>query len=93
MNIQQAIDILERHNKWRRGDGYEMVEPAEIGIAIDTIVEHLKKKNQFHGCDECCFCAMPRHFEDIPVCSNKESPMYDQFVDEDLTCKYFEPKQ
>ena len=42
MNIDVAIDILESHNKWRRGGEGEMVNVVILGRAIDTIVEHYK---------------------------------------------------
>lgn len=44
MNIEKAIEILELHNKWRRdNDGeYEMVEPKELGKAIDSVVSEFK---------------------------------------------------
>lgn len=44
MNIEKAIEILEIHNKWRRdNDGkYEMVEPKELGKAIDSVVSEFK---------------------------------------------------
>lgn len=43
MTIEQAIEILERHNKWRRGDD-EIPEtnPKELGEAIDTVVDNFK---------------------------------------------------
>lgn len=41
MTLQEAVKLLENHNKWRRGDDtLEMVEPKDLGIAIDLIVEH-----------------------------------------------------
>lgn len=46
MTIQQAIQILERHNKWRRADEMmDMADPKTLGIAIDTIVNHHKTHN------------------------------------------------
>ena len=44
MNIEKAIEILELHNKWRRDNNskYEMAEPKELGIAIDTVVSEFK---------------------------------------------------
>ena len=46
MTIQQAVQILDRHNKWRRADEMmEMTEPKTLGIAIDTIVAHHKSHN------------------------------------------------
>jgi hypothetical protein len=43
MNIKQAIGILQTHNKWRRGCDIEpMTNPTTLGIAIDTVIEHVK---------------------------------------------------
>ena len=43
MDIKQAIEILETHNRWRRGDDtVPMLKPKDIGIAIDVVVEHVK---------------------------------------------------
>ena len=43
MELKQAIKILEAHNRWRRGEDVEpMVEPTEIGDAIDVVVEYVK---------------------------------------------------
>lgn len=41
--LLRAADILERHNKWRRGDDeYEMANPKELGIAIEAAVIALR---------------------------------------------------
>ena len=48
MNIQQAVQILERHNRWRRNNSRiptAHTDPTTLGIAIDTIVEHFKSHN------------------------------------------------
>jgi hypothetical protein len=43
MKLKQAIEILETHNKWRRGDdNVPMTNPKDIGIAIDIVVKHVK---------------------------------------------------
>lgn len=46
MTFSEALKILELHNQWRRYDGvpnkYEMQNPTELGIAIDTAIEALK---------------------------------------------------
>lgn len=43
MTIEQAIEILERHNKWRRGDDdIPETNPKELGEAIDTVVDNFK---------------------------------------------------
>ena len=55
MTIKEAADILDEFNKWRRGQGkYGWKEnpseylvcpysPGEIGVAIDTLVEHARE--------------------------------------------------
>ena len=43
MDLKQAVKILEAHNRWRRGEDVEpMVEPSDIGIAIDTLINQVK---------------------------------------------------
>ena len=46
MEIQEAIEILKTHNKWRRGDlNMEfMMDPKDIGLAIDTVVEYFEEQ-------------------------------------------------
>lgn len=46
-SLQRVIDFLTKYNKWRRrndDDDSEFIEmplPRDIGIAIDTAIEHL----------------------------------------------------
>lgn len=42
MDKEQVIDILERHNRWRRGADIEMVSQTELGRAIDYAVEFMR---------------------------------------------------
>jgi len=44
MTIEQAIEILEKHNLWRRGADVPMCCPTKLGIAIDLILKHLKNE-------------------------------------------------
>lgn len=44
MKYSEAIEILEKHNHWRRSGNGEMVNPTELGLAIDCIIEESKKK-------------------------------------------------
>lgn len=39
MTIKQAIKVLIRTNKWRRGAEIEMTDPKEFGEAIDIAIE------------------------------------------------------
>lgn len=45
MTFEEAVDILQEHNKWRRGEGnIEMVNPKTLGIAIDIIITKIRKE-------------------------------------------------
>jgi hypothetical protein len=44
MTLQEAIEILDKHNKWRRGHYDRMQNPTKIGIAIDLVVKKYKTK-------------------------------------------------
>lgn len=39
MKLQLAISILKKHNDWRRGNGGDMVDVTELGMAIDVVVD------------------------------------------------------
>lgn len=46
MTLEEAVKILECYNIWRRGKIEDYVleyTPTEIGIAIDTVINHVKK--------------------------------------------------
>ena len=57
MNIKQAIGILQTHNKWRRGCDIEpMTNPTTLGIALDTVIEHVKNNvvsDDVIKCEQC----------------------------------------
>ncbi len=42
MTIKQAIKILIRTNKWRRGAEIEMTDPKEFGEAIDVAISTME---------------------------------------------------
>ena len=48
MTFEEARDILVLHNKWRRDDHvpnkYEMVNPTDLGIAIDKAIDALSDR-------------------------------------------------
>lgn len=53
MNTQEAIEILEQHQLWRRGlppyerGGEGMPHtPAQLGLAIDAAIEHMKRETK-----------------------------------------------
>lgn len=41
MTTRQAIKILKRFNRWRRGE--EMPDPKQIGLAIDKAIEVMEQ--------------------------------------------------
>lgn len=44
MTREQAAEILEQHNLWRRGDDeYQMADVRLLGIAIDVAVDALRE--------------------------------------------------
>jgi len=44
MTLKGAITVLENYNKWRRGDEtIEMPNPTVLGMAIDIILNKVKK--------------------------------------------------
>lgn len=46
MTLQEAIKILDNHNKWRRGnDTIQMTDPTELGIAIELVINELRNSN------------------------------------------------
>ena len=44
MTIKQAIKVLERANKWRRGGKGKQPDPKEFGEAIDVAIVMLENK-------------------------------------------------
>lgn len=48
MTNERAAEILEQHNRWRRGAEIPMCDPKELGEAIDIAVLELSN----HGSDE-----------------------------------------
>lgn len=37
MTLTEAVDILRRHNIWRKTDEVEMLNPTDVGDAIDIV--------------------------------------------------------
>ncbi|WP_417444628.1 hypothetical protein [Joostella sp.] len=50
MTIERALQVLEQHNEWRRDKNVtsemKMVNPTELGNAIDVTIEYIKNNNQ-----------------------------------------------
>lgn len=51
MTEREALELLKRHNRWRRGDNsIEMADPRAIGLAIDVacrvLAEHIEHEKE-----------------------------------------------
>lgn len=47
MDAKQAAEVLERHNKWHRGDdSVSETDPKELGLAIETVVAAIKAQRE-----------------------------------------------
>lgn len=44
MTIKQAIKVLKKANKWRRGGSGNQPDPKELGEAIDVAIVMLENK-------------------------------------------------
>ena len=42
MTLNEAIAILRQHQEWRRGGDGEMLDPKQIGYAIDRVLSALE---------------------------------------------------
>lgn len=43
MKIEDALELLEHHNKWRKGADIPMIQPKVLTEAIETILDKYKK--------------------------------------------------
>ena len=51
MTEREALELLQRHNRWRRGDdSVEMADPRAIGLAVDVacrvLAEHIEHEKE-----------------------------------------------
>ncbi len=43
MTLKEAIELLQKHQQWRRGADIDMQNPTQLGIAIDILIEEALK--------------------------------------------------
>ena len=46
MTLNNALEVLVKYSKWRKGETARIPSPQEVGIAIDTVVDHLALKKK-----------------------------------------------
>lgn len=51
MTVEQAIEVLKKANKWRRGGEGEQPDPKKFGEAIDVAIVILERYAQTEGDD------------------------------------------
>lgn len=93
MTLERACEILKLHNDWRRGDdSLEMPSPKDLGIAIDTVLNHLEpKKIDFNK-----FPAMPQLGFTVHFMPNKfitKGDAYLQIHPDDIPHEYQKLRQ
>ena len=71
MTIDEAIEVLELHNQWRKGADIPMETPVRIGMAIDLVVCELKNLRIAHVIKSVCDCGKPIDSRYAPCCSLK----------------------
>lgn len=81
MNIIEAIKILERHNKWRRGANTESVDPTVLGDAIDVLINFTRnvidyKKKKINTVND-----LINH---LKMVSDKDKPIIVDYVKSDI---------
>ena len=52
MKINQAIQLLEHHQQWRKGEHDVQTDPVELTAAIDAVIKHHNKP----ACKKNCKC-------------------------------------
>lgn len=43
MNIREDADLIQYYKEWRSGADTEIPDSKMLGIAIDTVLQHLKR--------------------------------------------------
>jgi hypothetical protein len=46
MTLNNALEVLVKYSKWRKGENARTPSPQEVGVAIDTVVDHLALKKR-----------------------------------------------
>lgn len=58
MTIDEAIEVLELHNQWRKGADIPMESPVRLGMAIDLVTCELKSIRHKSVSKEKCACVL-----------------------------------
>jgi hypothetical protein len=46
MELKQAIEILTEYNRWRVGEDIPMIEPSQITLALNKVIDEYTKKSE-----------------------------------------------
>jgi len=83
MKLKQAVELLEKHNKWRRGDeNITQSAPRQLGIAIDMVVSEFKDKEAYKS-DAIEFAMwLAMNYADVHMDINKKTENEEGYVEE-----------
>lgn len=95
MTTEEAIEILELHNQWRKGAEIPMDNPVRLGMAIDIVVCELKsllfEKAEF-DCHKCKHSFSNPFDQNFCRKQNEKGKEYDLEEGEDCGGIYYEHK-
>ena len=43
MQLKEAIEYVENYQRWRRGAEIDQPNPTQLGIAIEILIENVKR--------------------------------------------------
>jgi hypothetical protein len=46
MTLNNAIDVLQKYNRWRKGEYAHTPSPQEFGLAVEVALERLTNKKK-----------------------------------------------
>ncbi len=77
MDINQAIQILKTHNKWRRGAEIEPTNPTLLGEAIDLVVKYMEDQIVSPDAELAALQRIRQHIAGV-MYTSKQAPKSDE---------------
>ena len=63
--FKEAIELVQRHQDWRRGAETEMENPKELGVSIDTVLKSARELSQLKDGTHPDMVLVPRAYLDL----------------------------
>jgi len=80
MKIEQAVEVLSQHQKWRRGEHDKATDPKKLGEAIDMVLHRLPGIITGNARYEKLRKLTPRKFDELYQ-NNMRGKRFDDLVD------------